>query len=173
MRFPLLCAALLSLCFVVSCSRDYREFEDSSGRFTVDYPRTWDIKPGSQTGVAVTFESRMEGYDDDFPENFSVTAGDIPAGLNEESFAKAAAEAPKAYIPKFKLLSQEPFPKAKYPSFRVVYSGELAGVELMWEQYFFVRKGMGYSIIFTISAKKMDAYRPAIDHVVKSFRIRN
>lgn len=173
MRYALFFSGLLSLCLVVSCSRDYRGFEDSSGRFTVDYPRTWELKPGSQTGVAVTFESPMEGYADDFPENFSVTAGDIPAGMSEEAFAKAAAEAPKAYIPKFKLLSQERFSKAKYPSYRIVYSGDLAGAELMWEQYFFVRKGMGYSIIFTISAKKMGAYRPSIDHVVESFRIRN
>ena len=173
MKFSLICAILLPLCFALSCSRDFRGFEDGSGRFTVDYPRTWELKPGSQTGVAVTFESPMEGYDDDFPENFSVTAGDIRADMNEESFAKAAAEIPKAYIPKFKLLSQEPFSKAKYPSYRIVYSGDLAGTELVWEQYFFARKGMGYSIIFTISAKKVDAYRPAIDHVVKSFRIRN
>ena len=169
----LLCFAFMcALAFTVSCSRDYRTFKDTEGRFSVDYPRGWELKPGAQTGVIVTFESPAEGLADDFLENFSVTAGDIPPSMTEEDFAKASVEAPKAYIPKFRLISEEKLSKGKYPAYRVVYSGDLAGEELVWEQVFFVRKGLGCTVIFTISAKKVGAYRTLIDDVVQSLRIR-
>ena len=171
MKRLLCCVLLTAPLFIVSCSRDYRTFSDNEGRFSVDYPRTWELKPGSQTGVIVTFESPSEGLSDDFLENFSVTAGGIPSSMTEEAFAKAAVEAPRAYIPKFRLIAEEKRTKGKYLSYKVVYSGDLAGEALVWEQYFFVRREIGYSIIFTISAKKVGAYRTAIDDVVQSFRI--
>jgi hypothetical protein len=163
------CAAALLLS---ACSRDYKNFSDDANRFSVDYPRSWQIKPGAQTGVAVTFESPMEGLSDDFLENFSVTAGGIPAAMNEKDFADAVAAAPRAYVPKFRMITEGRIEKLKYPCWRISYEGELADQKLVWEQYFFVKKGMGYSLVFTVSPQRMDACRKIFDQVVGSFRIR-
>ena len=164
----LFCAAALLLS---ACSRDYKNFTDEAKRFSVDYPRTWQIKPGAQIGVAVTFEAPMEGLSDDFLENFSVTAGDIPASMTEKEFAEAVAAAPRAYVPKFRMIGEGKVEKLKYPCWRICYEGELAQQKLVFEQFFFVKKGMGYSLIFTVSPQKKESARKMVSQVVSSFRM--
>ena len=163
-------ALLLTVC--TGCNRDYRTFTDDTNRFSVDYPKSWTIRPGSQNGIAVTFQSPMEGLSDGFLESFSVTAGEIPATMTAEEFGKAIIDAPKSYIPKFKLLGEGTIHAGRLDPYFITYEGDLAGEKLVWKQIFFSRNGRGYSIVFTLAASRAESYSKIIDQVVSSFRIR-
>lgn len=166
---------LLIACVCVglsACNREYKTFTDNDGRFSVEYPRTWEIKPGGQTGIAVTFESPMEGLSDDFLENFSVSAGGIPETMTSEEFARVSMEAPRSYIPKFRILEEGRVTGKHHDAYGVTYEGDLAGEKFVWRQVFFAKKGMGCSIIFTLSSKKVNLYGKTMDEVVSSFRLK-
>ena len=172
MRRVLSLFSLLLVLAAAGCNRDYREYSDRENRFEVDYPVTWQIRPGEQTGIAVRFESPMEGLSDSFLETFCVTAGDIPGTMNAESFAQATVAAPRSYIPKFRLIEEKPVKLAGGDSFLLSYEGDFAGEKLTWIQYFFVKKGMGYSIVFTLSTPAAKNYAPVIEKVADSFRMK-
>jgi len=167
----ILCCALAAI-VLAGCNRDYRTFSDDTNRFSVDYPKSWNMKPVTQQGVAVTFESPREDLSDSSLPNFSVTAGDIPPALTAEEFAKAMIVAPKSYLPKFKLLEEGTIHVGRLDPYAMTFEYDLAGEILLGRQVFFVRNGYGYSVVFTLPAAKAAAYRKIIDQVVASFRIR-
>ena len=165
---------IVVLVFCISlfgCNRDYRMYTDSDKRFSVKYPKSWIVKPGGQAGIAVTFESPMEGLSDNFLDNFSITAGSVPSSMTAEDFAHATMEAPKSYIPKFKIMEEKKSIISGAEAFSVVYEGDLAGEKFIWKQVFFVKKGQGYSVIFTLSADKAVQYDAEIKESIASFRI--
>ncbi|MGL4368794.1 MAG: PsbP-related protein [Spirochaetota bacterium] len=183
-RIALLPVVFISVLFSAGCSSDSRTYTDSENRFSVDFPNTWQIIPGGQTGIAVTFESPMEGLSDSFLENFSITAGAIPPEMTAKDFAEASLAAPQSYIPGFRLIEQKPVTLAggrphilslvsrhEANAYLLSYEGDLAGEKLTWKQFFFVKKGMGYSIIFTLSSSCAKNYGRIVEDVSSSFHI--
>jgi hypothetical protein len=154
------------------CSKGLSRYSDDKNGFSVGYPKDWQTTEVTQTGIAVTFASPSDGDGDDFTETFSVSAGDIPEGLDSKAFAKMALKAPETYIEGYSGIDEKPVSVGSLKGYLVIYSGKLGDRKLVFKQAFFVKNTQGYSVIFTFAADKYPLYQTASDQVINSFSLK-
>jgi hypothetical protein len=157
---------------VVDCNKGLSRYTDDKNGFVVSYPGDWQMTEVTQPGIAVIFASPSEGDDDKFLETFSVSAGDIPEGLDAKGFAKLALKAPETYIEGYSVIDEKPLSVGSLKGYLVIYGGKLGGEKLVFKQAFFVKNTQGYSVIFTFAAEKYQLYQKTADQVIDSFSLK-
>lgn len=165
---------LLALVFLSSCSLlektdfYYKTYKHPSLNFTIDYPRTWDMKENAGMGSQVSFLSNNKS--EAFRTNANIVVG--PADVKDiDALSALSIQQLRLILNQYELITQIKTKLGNLDAF------ELRGRYSATEGHRIIRSIVAvqennlYAFTFTVAADQEKNYTQIINHMIESFKL--
>ncbi|MFA6915956.1 MAG: hypothetical protein WC222_06130 [Parachlamydiales bacterium] len=149
-------------------------YMDRLKKFTVQFPETWEVKPG-MAGMDVVGISPLEGPNDTFRENVNVASQILQAPIKMEDFYTQGKKALSEQLPAFKELGVGDSNVNGLQVHWIEFSQASNNVQANIKQYYILSKDGSRAYIITGAAppEKFDSFKATMDKIVQSFKVEN
>lgn len=161
---------LIGIC---GCGRK-KTFQNTSfsGKpYTLQFPETWDVNESGLMGTDRAGLSPLEDANDLFRENINVVLENLPTAMTEEAYLALTV---KNLVRAFGLPAGTAFAKTRVGAsegYHLRYAFQTGQHELDNDLYIVISKGSAYILTCSNAKGKRDAFKPAMDETIATFRI--
>ncbi len=145
------------------------QFVDKEKRFSITFPKTWNIKENVK-GAAVMGFSPKENESDTFFENVNVVASQANLdGYDAQKYFQVNY-GPLAELEGFKELERGEITLEGKKAIWIIFTHHTSSLDAKALQYYLVRGTRGYVITGTGLSTSFDKYKPQFEQIARSFR---
>lgn len=158
---------------IVYNAGQFADYQNSSYRFFVRYPKNWQVIESPQPGVAVVFLSPKETALDVFRENINITVQSVPDEIASiKTFSRTIIEQMRAvFKTNIKIIEDKPVAFGGRTGHRLVFEApkpdNLKAV-VVWT----IRRDQAYILTFMTIIRKYPKSSSKVEEVLKSFRLK-
>ena len=152
--------------------RQMNTYSDSLGRFTIKYPKGWEVRE-DENGAAVVIYSPLENELDFFRENVGVVIEDHPnIPMTLDSFTQLALRQMKTvFKDNFDLLKSEPVTVSGREGHEIVFIGKGPQGQWKYKIYWTLIGSVSYQVSFMSLESQYDKYIETVDRMFQSFHV--
>ncbi len=149
------------------------DYQNSSYRFSVRYPKNWQVIESPQPGVAVVFLSPKETALDVFRENINITIQPVPDEIASiKTFSRTIVEQMTAvFKTNIKIIEDKPVVFGGRTGHRLVFEApkpdNLKAV-VVWT----IRRDQAYILTFMTTMRKYPQSSSKVEEALKSFQLK-
>ncbi len=147
-------------------------YKDNTYRFSIKYPKKWQMTKTPQPGVAVIFVTPKESVLDVFQENVNITVEDVPPDIATlKSFSDKVIAQMTAVFGNIKAQESKAAEFGNRRGYRVLFTTEKPdkmNILTTWT----IKGGRAYILMYMAAGKKYETYRPYVEDMIKSFEFR-
>lgn len=149
-------------------------YMDRLKKFTVQFPETWEVKPG-MAGMDVVGISPLEGPNDTFRENVNVASQVLQTPIKMEDFYTQGKKALSEQLPAFKELAVGDTNVNGLNVHWIEFSQASNNIQANIKQYYILSKDGSRAYIITGAAppEKFDGFKATMEKIVQSFKAEN
>ncbi|MDF2456547.1 MAG: hypothetical protein K0R51_2540 [Cytophagaceae bacterium] len=139
-------------------------------QYAINYPASWSLDTSGQGGTKFVLLSASETEEDTFKENVNLIIQDLTGyNLDLNGYTKLSTEQVKTMISNSKILESKKVKQGSTEYHKIIYSGDLQGYHLTFEQYYWVIKNRAYVVTFTAEQTKFKTYQAVGEKILNSF----
>jgi hypothetical protein len=140
--------------------------------FTIVYPSDWELDTSGQRNTALFLFTPLDDEKDAFRENINLLIQDLTQSpVNLDQYIKIT-EGQISSMGNMYLLKNERKKAGNRPFHHMVYTGDHAGLDLIFEQYIWVVNNEAFVLTFTCEERMRDRFKDAGQKVLNSFRLK-
>ena len=172
---PIILLTLIGGCFVyIMILGNSTEYINVEKGFKLVYPVEWTLQEApfkEQPSEVVIFYSPKEGNNDKFIENVNIVILDMADNpMSLKTLTATALDQLSGTFKDVQVLSNEPITVGELPGSKFIFaSKEESPLKIM--TVLFVVDKKCYQIFYTAAFEKFDAYLPAVNDLISSFRL--
>lgn len=160
---------LFGLFYQDNLNEDWLTFKEKN--YEITYPKNWDVDQRGSMGTAFSLLSPLTSEKDAFKENVNLVVQDIGQyNLNLDKYVILSEEQVKKYISNSEVIESTRVKNGKYSFHKIIYTGEMSGYKLKFEQYYWVISNKAYVLTFTCEDILFDEYREVGEKIMNSFK---
>ena len=168
-------AFLLALifCLNVSCEKKNEvstNYTNHDKDFSIVFPDDWDVQEG-QMELDVIALSQMEGPDDPFRENISVSSAKQTIFLTGKEILDGYTPRLKVMVTEFKILEEGEIEIGPVKCPWIKYHQRQGVFDMVVTLYAIPGKDFGYLIFCTAEKKSAEKFDETFKNIAKSFRV--
>lgn len=149
------------------CQKDWKAHQKEN--FSVRYPNKWILDTSGQMNTEFLLFSELTP-NDNFRENVNLIIQDLKGqNITLESYAELSNNQITELVKNGKIIER----KNKGSHYILVWSGFVAGNNLKFKQYFFVKNEKAYILTFTALQTTFDDYVKKGTEILDTFKINN
>ena len=158
---------------IVYNAGQFADYQNSSYKFFVRYPKNWQVIESPQPGVAVVFLSPKETALDVFRENINITIQPVPDEIASiKTFSRTIIEQMTAvFKTNIKIIEDKPIAFGGRKGHRLVFEApkpdNLKAV-VAWT----IRRDQAYILTFLTTIRKYPQSSSKVEEVLKSFQLK-
>ena len=159
--------------FIIYNAGQFADYQNSSYKFFVRYPKNWQVIESPQPGVAVVFLSPKETALDVFRENINITIQPVPDEIASiKTFSRTIVDQTAAvFKTNIKIIENKPFTFGGRRGQRLVFEApkpdHLKAV-VAWT----IRRDQAYILTFLTTIRKYPQSSSKVEEVLKSFQLK-
>ncbi len=139
-------------------------------QYSLNYPSSWSLDSSGQAGTKFVILSPSETEEDTFKENVNLIIQDLTGyNLDLNGYTKLSLEQVKTMITNSKILESKKMKQGATEFHKIIYTGDLQGYQLTFEQYYWVIKNKAYIVTFTTEQSKFKTYQATGEKILNSF----
>ncbi len=144
----------------------------SKDNFTILYPNNWEVNTANQPYVQFTLMSPFENENDKLSENITLQIQNLNGqAMNYEQYAGLSKSQVVAQLRDGRVLSEEKKSTINDEYYRLMYSGKMSDIHLVYLQHIRIKEGKVYVLTFTCEFSKVTEWEKAGEEVLKTFKI--
>ncbi len=160
-------AAFMSLGFVKQDENTLTQ-QHQSENYAIRYPDKWEINASGYMGTKFIILSPVE-ENDVFRENINLIIQDLSTyDINLDDFAQLSENQIKTQFGENSIIEH----KKEGNHYKIIYQGAQNGIDMMFEQYYFLKDKKAYILTFTSIPTAFDAYKQIAEEILSSFTIK-
>ena len=158
---------------IVDHAVQFAGYQNSSYRFSLRYPKNWQVIESPQPGVAVVFLSPKETALDVFRENINITIQPVPDEIASiKTFSRTIVEQMTAvFKTNIKIIEDKPVTFGSRTGHRLVFEApkpdNLKAV-VVWT----IRRDQAYILTFMTTMRKYPQSSSKVEEALKSFQLK-
>jgi hypothetical protein len=139
--------------------------------FAIQYPTNWKSDASRLSADHCMIKSQLESGNDQFQENFNLTAEDLPPRIGLNEYRTSSLEQIGKMFPDAKVVEDKfaQHPEGQY--FRYHYKTTFLGLYLEYIQCVWVKGRKAYVLTFASEASHFSKFKGTAEAMIQSFRI--
>ena len=156
---------------LISCTeeRDPSLFYNESEGYSIRFPSDWEIQDSGKSIIALL---PKKSEDDVGRSSVFITVVDLPDGPREDDYLQQGIPILKESLPGFEFETKGPWNTHGKSALWARYSSRREGTVLEHLAYILNMNEKSYSIICTVPHQDFAEFRPVLDDLASTFKIR-
>jgi hypothetical protein len=138
--------------------------------YSIEYPTSWDLTQSGQMNTSFILMTKAEDDKDKFRENINLIIQDLKGNeMDLQEYTKLSL-AQISQMADSKLIENKPL-KRNPVCHKLVYTAQQSGMNLEFEQYYWVIGNNAYVLTFSAEEKKFKKYHITAEQIMDSFKL--
>lgn len=140
--------------------------------FAILYPGNWEINTANQPRVMFTLMAPMEDSTDRLSENVTLQIQSLNGqSMSFEQYAGLSKSQIVSQLKEGRVLSEEKKSSGKDEYYRLMYTGKMSDLHLVYLQHIRIKEGKLYVLTFTCEYSKVVRWEKAGEEVMQNFKL--